>query len=54
VDVLWRHIDLFTELDEDYKKEIKREYNKEHGIIDPEDVEEEKEEKPEEVIEEDC
>lgn len=33
VDVLIRHIDLFTELDEDYKKEIRREYNKQHGIV---------------------
>ena len=54
VDVLWRYIDLFTELDEDYKKEIRREYNKEHGIIDPDDVKEEIEEKLEEDIEEDC
>lgn len=31
IDVLQRHIDLFTELDEDYKKEIEREYDREHG-----------------------
>ena len=40
VDVLWRHIGWFTDLDEDYKKEIKREYNRKNGIVDPDDVEE--------------
>ena len=40
VDVLLRYIDWFPELDEDYKKEIKREYDKKRGIIDPTDEEE--------------
>ena len=31
--MLIRHIGSFTELDEDYKKEIRREYNKQHGIV---------------------
>lgn len=44
VDVLWRHIDWFTELDEDYKKEIRREYNKKRGILDLADELEEREE----------
>ena len=58
VDVLWYHIDWFTELDEEYKKEIRRECYKERGIVDPEVTEEEKQEevKPEEneEIEEDS
>ena len=56
LDVLLQHIDWFTELDEDYKREIKREYNKERGIIDPLDVQEKEEEKQEteKVDEEDC
>lgn len=45
VDILVRHIEWFTELDEDYKKEVIREYNKQHGIIDPSDVQEKEEEK---------
>ena len=32
VKLLWRHIALFTELDENYKKQIEREYNKQCGI----------------------
>ena len=55
VDALISHIDWFTELDEDYKKEIRREYNKQHGIIDPSDVQENEEEKQEiEKIEEEV
>ena len=52
VDALWRHIDWFTDLDEDYKKEIRREYNNSRGIIDPEDIEEKKEESEESTEEE--
>ena len=44
VDVLWYHIDWFTELDEEYKKEIRREYYKEHGKVDPEVTEKIKQE----------
>ena len=44
VDVLLGYIDWFTELGEDYKKEIRREYNKEHGINDPLDEQEEEKE----------
>ena len=52
VDTLLQHIDWFTELDDDYKKEIRREYNKEHWIKDPSDVQEKEEKQETEKVDE--